>query len=72
MSRREKFYEKSLWALSSWNLTWDGVESTEGEEEDAPKQRGFRDEVDFRLGAIKQQTERKKERRGQTEKYQHI
>ena len=36
---------------------------SEGEEgEDAPEQRGFQDEVDFRLGAIEQLTERKKER----------
>ena len=32
------------------------------EEEDAPERRGFWDEVDFRLGSMKQLTERKRER----------
>ena len=41
---------------------WDGVELAEGEEEDAPKRRGFQDGVDFCLGAIEQLTERKRER----------
>ena len=41
MSGCEKFSEKSLWALSSQNQTWDGVELAEGREEDAPKQNGF-------------------------------
>ena len=45
----EKFSEKSLWALSSWNQTEEGVGS---KEEDAPKRRWFWDEVDLRLGAI--------------------
>ena len=69
MPRREKFFEKSLQALSSLNLTWEGVESIGEEEEDAPEWREFWDEVDFRLGAIEQLTERKKEREGQIEKY---
>ena len=60
----EKFSEKSLQALSSWNQTWDGVGSTKGEEEDAPEQKGF-------LGVIEQLT-KEKERKGQTEKYQTI
>ena len=54
MPRREKFSEKSLWALSSRNLTWDGVGSEGEEEEDDSKRRGFRDVVDLRLGAIEQ------------------
>ena len=62
MPHREKFSKKSLQALSSRNLMWDGVESVEGEEEDAPKRRGFRDGVDFYLGSIEQLTERKRER----------
>ena len=47
---------------------WDRVELIEGEEEDAPKRRGFRDEVDFYLGAIEQLTERKREREGDKQK----
>ena len=55
----ENFSEKSLRALSSRNLTCEGVKS----EEDAPKRRGFRDEADFHLGAIEQLTrERERER----------
>ena len=68
MPRREKFSEKSLWALSSRNLTWEGVES----EEDAPERRGFRDGVDC-FGAIKQtnrEREREREREKHAEKYQ--
>ena len=41
------------------------------EEEDAPKRRGFWDGVDFRLGAIEQLTERKRERKKHAEKHQH-
>ena len=48
---------KSNLAFSSRNLTWEGVES----EEDTPEQRGFWDGVDFRLGAIEQLIERKRE-----------
>ena len=62
MLRREKFFKKSLKALSSRNLMWDGVELAEGEEEDAPKRRGFQDGVDFCLGATEQLTERKRKR----------
>ena len=40
---------------------WDGVGSEREEEEDAPEWRGFQDEVDFLLGAIKQLTERERE-----------
>ena len=50
MPRHEKFSEKSFRALSSWNLTYEGVES----EEDAPEQRGLWDGADLRLGAIEQ------------------
>ena len=65
MPRYEKFSEKSLWALSSRNLTWDGVGSEGEEEEDAPERRGFRDEVNFGLGAIEQlMREREREREG--------
>ena len=69
MPHREKFSEKSLRTLSSQNLTWDGVGSEGEEGEDAPEQRGFQDGVDFRLGAIEQLTERKKERERQAEKH---
>ena len=68
MSHHEKFSEKALRALSSQNLTWEGVESAGGEEKDAPKRRGFRDGMDFRLGAIEQLTERKRERERKTRK----
>ena len=68
MPRYEKFPEKSLQALLSWNLTWDGVKLAEGEEEDAPEWRGFQDEVDLRLGAIKQLIERKRKRERNTQK----
>ena len=58
MLRCEKFFEKSDLAFSSRNLTWKGV----GLEEDAPERRGFWDGVDFRLSAIEQLTERKREK----------
>ena len=58
MPRHKKFYEKSDLAFSSWNRTWEGIEY----EEDAPEQRRFWDGVDFRLGALEQLTERKRER----------
>ena len=67
MSHREKFSEKSDLAFSSWNQTWEGVES----EEDAPEQRGFWDGVDFRLGAIEQLTERNTQKSTNTDQYQN-
>ena len=72
MPRRKKFSKKSLWASSSQNWTWDGVESMRVEEEDALEWRGFQDEVDFRLGAIEQLTKERKREKGQTEKHQTI
>ena len=68
MPYHEKFSKKSLWALSSWNPTWDVVESAEGEEEDAPEQRGFQDGMDLCLGAIKQLTKREREREREMQK----
>ena len=53
MPHLEKFFEKSYQALSSRNRTYEGVGS---EEVDAPEWRGFRDEVDLRLGAMTQLT----------------
>ena len=47
----EKFFKKSLRALSSQNQTEAGVGS---KEKDAPEQKGFWDGVDLRLGAMKQ------------------
>ena len=71
MLHHEKFSEKSDLAFSSWNWTWDGVES----EEDALERKGFWDEVDFRLGATEQLTERgrerERERERDAEKHQH-
>ena len=67
MPRREKFSKKSLWALSSWNRTEEGIESAR-EEEDAPEERGFRDGVDFHFGAIEQLTKREREREREREK----
>ena len=64
MPHREKFSEKSVQAFSSQNQMWEGVELVEGEEEDAPEQKGF-------LGVIEQLT-KEKERKGQTKKYQTI
>ena len=70
MSHREKFSKKSLRTLSSQNLTWDGVGSEGEEGEDAPEQRGFQDEVDFRLGAIEQlMKEKEREREKHAEKH---
>ena len=69
MSRWEKFSEKSVQALSSWNRTWEGVES----EVDALERRRFWDRVDlFFLGAIEQTNwiEREGERERQEKKYQ--
>ena len=70
MPRQEKFFEKSLRALSSRNWTWDGVELGGEEEEDAPEWRRFRDKVDLRLGAIEQAHTRKRERKKRTEKHE--
>ena len=56
MPRREKFSKKSLRALSSWNLTWDGVESAGGKEEDAPEQTIFQEEKTKDMNAIKHAT----------------
>ena len=68
MPHREKFSEKSVQAFSSQNQMWEGVELVEGEEEDAPDWREFRDGVDLRLGAIEQLTEREREREREKEK----
>ena len=54
MPHREKFFEKSLRAFSSWNRIEEGVGS---EEEDALECRGFWDGVDLHLGAMKQLTQ---------------
>ena len=40
---------------------------SKGEEEDAPKCRGFEDEVDLRLGAIEQTNAINREREGERE-----
>ena len=49
MPRLEKFFEDALWASSSQNQRERGAES---EDKEASKWRGFRAEVDLRLGAI--------------------
>ena len=49
MPRLEKFLKKSNLAFLSWNQTEKDVGL---EEVDAPKWRGFRNEVDLHLGAI--------------------
>ena len=49
MPRQEKFSEKAFWASLSRNGTDEGVGS---DKVDAPERRGFRDGVDFPLGAI--------------------
>ena len=67
MPRHEKFFKRSLRALSSRNRTWEGIVSEGDVEEDASKQRRFQDEVDFRLGAIKQLM-KQKERERDTQK----
>ena len=56
MLRLEKFSKKSVHAFSSWNRTWEGVESTGKEKKDAPERKGFRDGVDLRLGAMRRLT----------------
>ena len=58
MLHHEKFSKKSDLAFSSWNLTWEGA----GSEEDAPERRGFRDEADLCLGAMRKLSERERER----------
>ena len=63
MPRCEKFSKKSDLAFLSWNHTRDGVGLEGEEEEDAPKRRGFRYEVDLHLGAMLQC---KKERERET------
>ena len=60
----EKFFEKSYRALSLQNQTWKGVGL---EEVDALEWRGFRDGVDFRLGATEQLTKRERERERERE-----
>ena len=56
---------------SSHNLIEEGVGS---DEDDAPKRRGFRDEVDLRLGArnTTNVNRKQKKRERQTEKSHHI
>ena len=49
MPRLEKFFENALKASSSQNRTLEGEGS---EDEEAQEWRGFRAEVDLRLGAI--------------------
>ena len=49
MPRLEKFSENALKATSSWNQTVQGEGSVD---EEAPERRGFRAEMDLRLGAI--------------------
>ena len=69
MPSREKFFEKSLRALSSQNRAWDGVELDGEETEDASKRRRFQDAVNFHLGAIEQLTrEREREREREEER----
>ena len=46
--------------ITKLDVRWSGIRG--GRRKDAPEQRGFQDGVDFRLGAIEQLTERKKER----------
>ena len=70
MPRRENFSEKSDFAFSSRNLTWEGVEL----KEDAPERKGFRDRANFHLGAIEptntRERERERERERHAEKHQ--
>ena len=49
MPHLEKFSENALKTSSSWNRTLEGEGS---EDKDAPERRGFRAEVDLRLGVI--------------------
>ena len=63
MPRLEMFSEKSWQALSSQNLTWEGVGS---EEEDASKRRRFWDGANLHLGAMRRLFERKRERERET------
>ena len=59
MPHLEKFSEKSCWAFSSRNRTWRGGRL---EEEDDPKQKGFRVGVGLCLGAMHSLSKRKRER----------
>ena len=52
MSHHEMFSKKSDLAFSSQNQTLEEVGSDGEEEEEAPEQKGFRDEVDLCLGAM--------------------
>ena len=54
MPRCEKFLKKSDLAFSSRNQMWEGVGLDGEEEEDSPERKGFWDEVDLRLGAMRQ------------------
>ena len=58
MPRLEKFSENALKASSSWNRIWDKAGS---DEEEAPKQKGFRAGVDLHLGAIDTTNVKKKD-----------
>ena len=72
MPRLEKFSENALWASSSRNRRERGVES---KDEEAPEQRGFRAEVDLRLGAIDTINVNRRKRGGrkrQSEKLQTV
>ena len=65
MPRLEKFSEKSLWAFSTRNLTWNGVKL---EEDDSLEQGGFRDGVDLHLGAMRKLFERERNRERERDK----
>ena len=56
---REKFFEKSFWALSSWNRRWKGIWS---EEDKTLEWRGFWDGVDLHFSAIDMTNVNKRER----------
>ena len=65
MPCHEKFSKNSWQALSSQNMTWEGVGSTK-EEDDTPEWRGFWDGVVLRLGAMRRITKRNRERERET------
>ena len=67
--RLEKFSEKSWWAFSSRNWTWKGGTGRLEVEEDL-EQKGFRVELDLRLGAMRSLWERERER--EREKYNTV
>ena len=72
MPHLEKFSKNALKASSSRNQT---VEGEGSEEEEAPKQKGFRAGVDLRLGAIDTTNVnrfRRRKREEQSEKSQAI